>query len=214
MSRFVFRSAGSDDLDPLDPLPPPAPLQLRRPCAKTRCRQTARPGGRYCRRCATEASARWYRAHQAEILARRCGHRDERGDEDRARDSARSYVAVYLRRGKLERRPCEVCKDPNVQPTWRDPRHPLEVRWLCREHARDQREAADAHAREVTALRTQFGELTAAIALLPPGVQRELHDQAMRGILVRRVGDLMYYWNLRRAFTAHESASSSDGFFQ
>lgn len=207
----MLKSAPRDDLDPLEL---PAPLPLRRPCSKPRCRRTARPGGRYCRPCASEASARWYHAKRDEILARRLGRRDERDDDRRARDSARAYVAVYERRGKLARGRCVVCNDPEVQPTWRDPKVPLAVRWLCREHARDERDAATSAAASVASLKAEYAELQAAIALLPQAVQRQLHEQALRGILVRKVGDIMYWWNLRRAFEALNSRSSSDGFFQ
>ncbi len=208
----MLRDARHDGLDDLDP--PSAPLPLRRPCSKSGCRGTARPGGRYCRPCATEASARWYEAKREGILARRHGRRDERNEEQRARDSARAYVAVYERRGKLERARCSVCNDPNVQPTWRNPKLPLVVRWLCREHARDERETAASTARDRAAIKAEYAELQAAIALLPQAVRSQLHDQAMRGLLVRKVGDLMYWWNLRRAFQALNYASSSDGFFQ
>lgn len=63
-------------------------------------------------------------------------------------------------------------------------------------------------------MKAEYAELQAEIALLPQAVQSQLHDQAMRGLLVRKAGDLMYWWNLRRAFQALNYASSSDGFFQ
>lgn len=207
----VLSESSRDDLDPIDP--GPSTLPMHRPCSKPRCRRSARAGGRYCRPCSTEASARWYRANRAEILARRLGRRDERDEEQRARDSARAYVAVYARRGKLARARCVVCDDPNVQPSWRNPKLPLEVSWICREHARDQRETAASTARDVAALKVEYAELRDAIALLPQPVQRQLHEEAMRGILVRKAGDLMYVWNLRRALQRLNSSSSSDGFF-
>jgi len=211
-SHFVLSNSRGDDLDPIDPGPPTLPVH--RPCSKPRCRRSARAGGRYCRPCSTEASARWYRANRAEILARRLGRRDERDEEQRARDSARAYVAVYARRGKLARARCVVCDDPNVQPSWRNPKLPLEVSWICREHARDQRETAASTARDVAALKVEYAELRDAIALLPRPVQRQLHEEAMRGLLVRKAGDLMYVWNLRRALQRLNSSSSSDVFFQ
>jgi hypothetical protein len=35
--------------------------------------------------------------------------------EQRKKDNARSYAGVYLRRGKLQKQPCEGCGDPEVQ---------------------------------------------------------------------------------------------------
>jgi len=88
------------------------------------------------------------------------------------------------------------------------------VSWICREHARDQRETAASIARDVAALKVEYAELRDAIALLPQLAQRQLHEEAMRGLLVRKAGDLMYVWNLRRALQRLNSSSSSDGFFQ
>ncbi len=55
-------------------------------------------------------------------------------DEERRRSNARAYAKVYVRRGKLTKKPCEVCGDPNVEIHIEDYDKPLEVRWLCRPH--------------------------------------------------------------------------------
>jgi len=44
---------------------------------------------------------------------------------------------MYLRRGKIPRRPCEVCGDPNAEMHHDDYSKPLDIRWLCREHHMD-----------------------------------------------------------------------------
>jgi DNA-directed RNA polymerase specialized sigma24 family protein len=87
------------------------------------------------------------------------------------------------------------------------------MEWFCPPHAVERRDAAEAGARETAALRAVNEEVRAALALLPPEVQRELHEQAMGGLLVRRAGDMMYWWNLRRALQAYEIRISGDGFF-
>jgi hypothetical protein len=198
-------------IDELDELPPPRSLPLRRCCSKRGCRGTARPGGRYCRPCATIATRAWRDRHRARLTERERAR--NWSDEQRAVRAARAYVYVYIRRGKLAKGRCAICNDPDVQPTWRHPRRPLEMEWFCHQHAVERREAADAGARETAALRAVNEEVKAAIALLPLEVQRELHEQAMGGLLVRRVGDMMYWWNLRRAVQAYELRTSGDGFF-
>ena len=198
-------------IDELDELPSPRALPLRRRCSKRGCRGTARPGGRYCRPCATAATRAWRDRHRTR-LAERERARDW-SHEQRAVRAARAYVSVYVRRGKLAKGRCAVCSDPDVQPTWRDPKRPLEIEWFCLQHALERREAADAAARETAALKAINEEAKAAFALLPLEIQRELHEQAMRGLLVRRAGDMMYWWNLRRVLQAYEVRASGDGFF-
>ncbi len=56
--------------------------------------------------------------------------------EQRKKDNARSYTHVYLTRGLIEKRPCEVCDDPIVQAHHDDYDFPLLVRWLCPTHHR------------------------------------------------------------------------------
>lgn len=55
-------------------------------------------------------------------------------EEQRRKDICRSYAGVYLRRGKIERKPCEVCGDEKAQMHHHDYSKPLEVRWFCRKH--------------------------------------------------------------------------------
>jgi hypothetical protein len=50
---------------------------------------------------------------------------------------ARSYLNVYVRRGKIVRGPCEVCgRTDLIHGHHEDYTKPLEVRWLCRTHHR------------------------------------------------------------------------------
>ena len=50
----------------------------------------------------------------------------------RRKDNARSYANVYLRRGLIERKPCERCGSENSQMHHEDYSKPLAVEWLCR----------------------------------------------------------------------------------
>lgn len=54
-------------------------------------------------------------------------------DEQRKKDNCRSYAHVYLRRGKLQRKPCSVCggKAEMHHPDYDEP---LIIEWLCRRH--------------------------------------------------------------------------------
>lgn len=57
------------------------------------------------------------------------------GEDQKARGNARSYANVYLRRGKLQRGPCEDCgithDDQPVRMHHEDYSRPLDVTWLC-----------------------------------------------------------------------------------
>lgn len=53
----------------------------------------------------------------------------------RTKANARSYLNVYIHRGKIVPQPCEVCSTTiNVQAHHDDYSKPLEVRWLCPLH--------------------------------------------------------------------------------
>jgi hypothetical protein len=49
------------------------------------------------------------------------------------RNTARRTTEKAVRRGRLNRQPCEVCGD-SAQAHHDDYSKPLEVRWLCRKH--------------------------------------------------------------------------------
>ena len=54
--------------------------------------------------------------------------------EAKKRANARSYLHVYVRKGKVAKKPCEVCGNENSEAHHPDYDKPLEVRWLCRDH--------------------------------------------------------------------------------
>lgn len=55
-------------------------------------------------------------------------------EEDRLKNNARSYLRVYIRRGKVARGLCEVCGDPKTVGHHNDYTKPLQVKWLCKKH--------------------------------------------------------------------------------
>lgn len=46
-------------------------------------------------------------------------------------------VSNAILRGKLDRKPCEICADPSAQAHHPDYRKPLFIQWLCLKHHRE-----------------------------------------------------------------------------
>lgn len=56
-------------------------------------------------------------------------------EEARKKACARSYAHVYLKRGKIERKPCKICGTmENLEMHHEDHSKPIEIIWLCRKH--------------------------------------------------------------------------------
>lgn len=55
-------------------------------------------------------------------------------EEQKIKDNARSYLGVYVRRGKIEKLPCKICNEPKSEGHHPDYKYPLFVIWLCRPH--------------------------------------------------------------------------------
>lgn len=55
-------------------------------------------------------------------------------EQARIKANCRSYLNVYIRRGRIIRGPCEVCGSLNVHAHHDDYSKPLQVRWLCKPH--------------------------------------------------------------------------------
>lgn len=122
------------------PFPPtiglPAPAKcllphgsLHRPLRQSRgpwcplCGLSRNGGGRYCKECAAQY-ARGHRRRYADL-----------SPFERQQDIARSYVAVYLKRGHIQKGPCIACDAPAEETQahhhngydW-----PLDVIWVCK----------------------------------------------------------------------------------
>lgn len=79
---------------------------------------------RRCRRCHAEDMRKWRLTHPL-------------SKEDKRKAVARSYLKVYVSRGKVEKGVCEVCGELEVQGHHNDYNKPLEVRWLCKKHHKE-----------------------------------------------------------------------------
>lgn len=55
---------------------------------------------------------------------------------DPFKENCRGKVTNAIRRGKLIRLPCEVCKNPKSEAHHKDYNKPFEIEWLCRIHHR------------------------------------------------------------------------------
>lgn len=56
----------------------------------------------------------------------------EPSEKQRIRSATRAYARVYLRRGKIARKPCETCGAKKVEMHHDDYSQPLNVRWFCK----------------------------------------------------------------------------------
>lgn len=76
----------------------------------------------------SKANKKYYQENKEEMLPKyKAYNKSERGKaSQKVRDAVRS--------GKMERKPCEVCSEPNAEGHHDDYSKPLEVRWLCRKH--------------------------------------------------------------------------------
>ena len=81
---------------------------------------TPKKGGRYCLGCHAAYCREWRKSHRLNA-------------EQKKRASARSYLKVYVKRGKIARQPCLSCGAP-AEGHHPDYDRPLYVLWLCREH--------------------------------------------------------------------------------
>lgn len=79
------------------------------------------------------ASVRRRREREPEVL-----RAAERAEYHRNRQEHRARILLNqaVRRGHIERGPCEVCGVVKVQAHHDDYAKPLDVRWLCAEHHR------------------------------------------------------------------------------
>lgn len=84
-----------------------------------------RKGQRYCRDC-----------HNAHMRDNRKKHK-ELTEHQKKKANCRSYLNVYVKRGKIVKMPCEVCGSLKVEAHHEDYNKPLEVRWFCRKHHKE-----------------------------------------------------------------------------
>lgn len=90
-------------------------------CSNAECVNSPREGQRYCKDC------------HAEYMRKNRKRHSELTTEQKKKANARSYLNVYIKRGKIIRKPCEKCGAGHTEGHHEDYNKPLEVIWLCRE---------------------------------------------------------------------------------
>lgn len=90
----------------------------RRMC---KCGNKSINGQRKCKVCHRQYMREWRKSHP---LTR----------EQRIKDICRSYLNVYVKRGKIVRGICKVCGAKKVQAHHNDYTKPLYVEWFCKKH--------------------------------------------------------------------------------
>jgi hypothetical protein len=94
-----------------------------------KCGAPSRRGGRYCLKHHAENAKATRPRHSAQATAAR------------VRANARSYANVYLRRGKIKRKPCQDCGNKLSEMQHLDYTKPLEIVWRCVDCRRDWQKA-------------------------------------------------------------------------
>jgi hypothetical protein len=71
--------------------------------------------------------------HAAYMRANRPKH-SELPEPARLKANARAYAHVNLKRGKIQKQPCQVCGSDHSQMHHTDYSKPTQVLWFCRDH--------------------------------------------------------------------------------
>jgi hypothetical protein len=104
-------------------------MRIRKPKGevKTTCSKCTKPleenrigKKRYCKSC------------QAESMKLNRPKHSELDPLQKLKANARSYLNVYIRRGKIIKQPCISCGDLNTEGHHHDYTKPLDVVWYCR----------------------------------------------------------------------------------
>ena len=117
------------------------------------------PSSSYCTTCGTAKKRKWRNEHRLE-------------GEARKKMNCRTYLHVYIRRGKVKKGKCEVCGSDVVEAHHDDYNKPLQVRWFCTKHHRQyhkHKKAAETASATVRSGRTQH---SCAVCGLPATVAR------------------------------------------
>lgn len=71
--------------------------------------------------------------HNKYMRANRKRHKDLT-PEQKLKANCRSYVNVYIKRGKISKQSCSVCGNIKAEAHHEDYSKPLDIIWLCRLH--------------------------------------------------------------------------------
>lgn len=93
--------------------------------------------GKLCYNCGKEKEERRFKQSyclkcHADYMRRTRPKHSELPEEQRKKANARAYVKMYIRRGTIQKQPCEVCGSMFVEAHHEDYSKQLQVRWLCR----------------------------------------------------------------------------------
>lgn len=100
---------------------------IKKTCSK--CENFLDRKGKYCKSCHTKYMRKW-RKIRKEIDS------DVDADE-KYKNMVRSKVNMRVKRGLMDKYPCEICGDTKVEAHHDDYNKPYCVRWLCCEHHRE-----------------------------------------------------------------------------
>ena len=84
--------------------------------------EDSRNGQRYCKFC------------HAENMRKNRPKHFELTELQRKKANCRSYLNVYIKRGKILKMPCSICGDINSEAHHDDYDKPLDIIWYCRKH--------------------------------------------------------------------------------
>lgn len=125
----------------------------------------------YCKACHAANMREWRKTHPMSAA-------------QRFKDSARSSAGQNLRRGKIERKPCQSCGSGRAQMHHNDYTKPLEIEWLCRRcHLAEHREQARRAALIIFPLKRLQAVMRGHSATLDPARACRLPDRAEIGRL-------------------------------
>ena len=127
----------------------PVKIFLRKIGSKGGKKSAQHPNRRHLNKLAAEA--RWRkRLPTPSLPAYVMEEQLQRQRQEKARQSRQDWIAqnpvkrlahqrigTAIRRGKLERQPCEVCGNPKSHAHHDDHTKPLEVHWLCAKHHKE-----------------------------------------------------------------------------
>lgn len=89
----------------------------------SRCRVNPRKNkgkDRYCLSCHSKNMREWRKTHFL-------------NKEQQKKSNCRSYTKVYIKRGKIKIKPCEICNS-KAEVHHLDYNKPLLIKWFCRKH--------------------------------------------------------------------------------
>jgi hypothetical protein len=150
--------------------PPPALVRRCVGCGQPNPRERAK----YCRSCGADATRRWRKIRREAARSTTTERTTPAKPPARAPTEeqleltrARAYVSTYVRRGKIEKKPCQNCGDPRLErigPFHPKPAERLVFLWLCLPCAKMARKTTIAITRSANGRKRQESAYAARVA--------------------------------------------------